>query len=71
MTALFLQTAHNGSLSQDAVRAELDFVHGSSDPLSGMEKISLSVGLQCVFAFVMLLTLSAPNRPTGAACLFS
>lgn len=56
MTALFLQTLHNGPLSQDAVRAELDFVHCGSDPLCAMEKISLLLGLQCMFAFLMLLT---------------
>ncbi len=57
VTALFLQTLHNGLLSQDAVRAELDFVRCGSYPLSGVEKISLLLGLQRMFAFLMLLTL--------------
>lgn len=61
MTALFLQTLHNGLLSQDAVRAELDFVHCGSDPPSEMEKISLLLGLQCMFEFLMLITLRGPN----------
>lgn len=57
MTALFLPgCVHNGPLSRDAVRAELDFVHCGSDPLSGMEKISLILGLHvCMFVFLMLL----------------
>lgn len=61
MIALFLQTLHNGLLSRDAVRAELDFVHCGSYPLSEMEKISLLLGSQCSFAFLMLLTLRWPN----------
>lgn len=59
MTVLFLQTLHNELLSQDAVRAELDFVHCGSYPLSGMEKISLLLGSQCMF--LILLVLCGPN----------
>lgn len=61
MTALFLQTLHNGPLSQDDVRAELDFVHCGYYPLSEMEKISLLLGLQWTFAFLMILTLNGPK----------
>lgn len=55
--SFILQILHNGPLSQDAVRAELDFVHCGSYPLSGMEKISLLLGLQCMFGFSVFLTL--------------
>lgn len=40
MTALFLHSLHNEPLSEDAVRAELDFVHCGSCPLSGMERLA-------------------------------
>lgn len=63
MTACLLQTLHNGLLSLDAVRAELDFVHCGSYPLSGMEKISQFLGLQYMFALLMLITLDGPNFP--------
>ena len=61
MTVLFLQTLHNGLLSQDAVRVELDFVHCGSCPPSGMEKISLLLGLQRMFAFSILQSLYGPK----------
>ena len=68
MTALFLQTLHNGLLSQDAVSAELDFVHCGSDPPPEMEKISLLLGLQGMFEFLMLITLGGPNL---SCCVYS